>query len=235
MSEFFSGSIAPFWPHSILLTAAIASSFAVAAGIVLENPKLSLANVLVVGGVTIEAVCTLLLFGFDEGISGRQQSTIEEQNSQIIALEMQIAPRRLSKDQFEAIQEIKGKVQSVSVLAQASCLECAFFSFEIVMALQEAGVSVKWYPGRIDAGWKGIYIFLPTFPPKPDEPLFEAFTKAFVPLSGGVISVGSSFSMGPIPLDIPLIAVGEKFPAPTPTAPPAQNKSSKQKSSATAR
>jgi hypothetical protein len=71
MSEFFSGSMEPSWPHAILLTAAISASFAVAAGIVLENPKWSLANVLVVGGVAVEAACTLLLFGFDEGISSK--------------------------------------------------------------------------------------------------------------------------------------------------------------------
>lgn len=76
MSGFFSGSLDPFWPHSVLLTIAVLSSFAVAAGIVLENPKWSLANALVIGGVAIEAACTLLLFGFDEGISGKQQLEI---------------------------------------------------------------------------------------------------------------------------------------------------------------
>jgi hypothetical protein len=55
MSGFFSGSFDPFWPHAVLLTAAIVASFADAAGIVMENPQWSFANVLVVGGVAIEA------------------------------------------------------------------------------------------------------------------------------------------------------------------------------------
>jgi hypothetical protein len=85
MSGFFSGAADPFWPHAILLTVAIVASFAVAFGIVLENPKVTVANVLVVGGVAIEAVCTLLLFGFDEGISSAQQSAIGGQQSTIRA------------------------------------------------------------------------------------------------------------------------------------------------------
>jgi len=84
MRGFFSGTVEPFWPHAVLLTVAIAASFAVAAGIVLENPKWSLANLLVIGGVAIEAACTLLLFGFDEGISGRQQASIVGQQISIL-------------------------------------------------------------------------------------------------------------------------------------------------------
>src|SRR5277367_5267498 len=92
MSTFFSGSLDPFWPHVILLSVAILASFAVAIGIVMESPKWSVANALVVGGVALEAICTLLLFGFDEGISNAQQS-------KIIALETKLAPRSLNIEQ----------------------------------------------------------------------------------------------------------------------------------------
>jgi hypothetical protein len=102
MSGFFSGSADPFWPHVILLTVAILASFAVAGGIVLENPKATIANVLVVGGVAIEAVCTVLLFGFDEGISGAQQSKIIDQQAQIIRL---TTPRNLSPDAVKRVAE----------------------------------------------------------------------------------------------------------------------------------
>jgi hypothetical protein len=103
VSGFFSGSFEPFWPHSILLTASILASFAVAAGIVMENPKWSLANVLVVGGVAVEAACTLLLFGFDEGISSSQKRKIDAQQSKIIALETQLAPRTVTAEQAARI------------------------------------------------------------------------------------------------------------------------------------
>lgn len=93
MSGFFSGSVDVFLPHVVFLTVAAVASFAVAAGIVLENPKWSLANVLVIGGVAIEAICTFLLFGFDEGISAAQQS-------KIVTLETRLAPRQLDDRQM---------------------------------------------------------------------------------------------------------------------------------------
>jgi hypothetical protein len=104
MSGFFSGGVDPLWPHIILLSIAIVASASVAFGIVLENPKWSVANVLVVGGVAIEAVGTILLFGFDEGISNAQQSTIVAQQSEIIRL---TTPRNLSP---AAVQRVASKV-----------------------------------------------------------------------------------------------------------------------------
>jgi hypothetical protein len=106
MSHFFSGTLDPDWPHAILIGGAIVGSIIVAFGIVLEAEKLfSLPTVLVVGGVSIEAIFTLLLFGFDEGISSNQQSTIQAQNSEIIALEKRLAARILSDEQAAAIAE----------------------------------------------------------------------------------------------------------------------------------
>jgi hypothetical protein len=85
----------------LLLVFAVLASFAVAAGIVLESPHWSIANALVIGGVAIEAVCTLLLFGFDEGISGAQQA-------KIVTLETRLAFRSLSDEQFnDLIQQLK--------------------------------------------------------------------------------------------------------------------------------
>jgi hypothetical protein len=97
MSTFFSGLIDPVWPHVILLSVAILASFAVAVGIVLESPHWSVANALVVGGVAFEAVCTLLLFGFDEGISNAQQS-------KIVRLESRLAARSLSETQVSDLK-----------------------------------------------------------------------------------------------------------------------------------
>jgi hypothetical protein len=104
MSGFFSGSLDPFWPHAGLLTVAILASFAVAAGIVMENPKWSLANALVVGGVAIEAACTLLLFGFDEGISASQQKTIVQL----------LGHRVLSQEQKDRLAAVAQKYPSLN-------------------------------------------------------------------------------------------------------------------------
>jgi hypothetical protein len=98
MGGFFSGEMSPGGPHFWLLTVSVLGSAAVAWGIIREAEKVwSLTTLLVVGGVAVEAICTLLLFDFDEGISSKQQKTIEAQRDQIISLERQIAPRQVTR------------------------------------------------------------------------------------------------------------------------------------------
>ena len=81
-SRFLSGDLEPFWPHVALLLVAVLSSIAVGVGIILERPKFSpavhrVAFWLVVVGIGFEAVCTIFLFVFDEGISNKQQAEIK--------------------------------------------------------------------------------------------------------------------------------------------------------------
>jgi hypothetical protein len=102
-TAFTSGGFEPFWPHFVLLSVSVFSSFAVAAGILLERPRYSetvhkVAKLLVAGGVAVVALCTIALFVFDEGISRLQQS-------EIIALEKSIASRPFSVD--EAVKKSK--------------------------------------------------------------------------------------------------------------------------------
>ena len=141
---FFSGEMSPGWPHFWLLTVSVLGSAAVAYGIIREAEKVwSITTLLVVGGVAVEAICTLLLFGFDEGISEKQQKIIEIQRGQIISLEAQIAPRRLSPNEqkyFGAwLSSFKGK--SVRVTSYMLDFEAAFFGQEILQGLRAAGVT----------------------------------------------------------------------------------------------
>jgi hypothetical protein len=171
MSGFFSGSFDPSWPHVVLLSVAIVASFAVAIGIVMESPHWSVANVLVVGGVAIEAVCTILLFGFDEGISQSQQAKI---------VAMQARP--WTKSQFDALQAVKGKVSSVGIFPEKGCLECGMFAGDIELALHSAGVEIyrddnlDWMSGT------GIHVWLPRDPAPPsdksNDPLVAALREA---------------------------------------------------------
>jgi hypothetical protein len=69
----------PFWPHFWLPAVSVLASFAVAGGIIFESSEYSapvhrVAKWLVIGGVAVEAVCTVCLFVFDERISGSQQN-----------------------------------------------------------------------------------------------------------------------------------------------------------------
>jgi hypothetical protein len=99
MSQFFGGALDPTWPHIVLIAGTIVGGALVGLGVILEAPKIISIPVAAVfiGGV-IEAACTLLLFGFDEGISGSQQS-------KIIALEARLTARSLTPQQQRAIAD----------------------------------------------------------------------------------------------------------------------------------
>jgi hypothetical protein len=137
VSGFFSGSFDSAWPHVMLLTMAIVASFAVGVGIVLEDPKWSLANVLVIGGVALEAVCTLLLFGFDEGISSAQQSKIERQNAEIIGLRKNSIDRSIDASAFA--ERLAGVPPArIEIRYVSPCTDCESLSFWLSEALKKA-------------------------------------------------------------------------------------------------
>jgi hypothetical protein len=97
LSAALSGGVDPFWPHLVLLSVSVLCGIAVGAGIIFEAPEYSSATHrkakwLVISGVAVEAVCTVCLFVFDEGISGAQQD-------KIIMLEQRLAPRSLDAEQ----------------------------------------------------------------------------------------------------------------------------------------
>jgi hypothetical protein len=102
ISQFFGGTLDPTWPHAVLIAGSIVGGALVGLGVILEAPKIfSVPVAAVFVGVVIEAACTLALFGFDEGISGAQQS-------KIIALETRIAPRVLTTAQCQGIVDSLG-------------------------------------------------------------------------------------------------------------------------------
>jgi hypothetical protein len=101
-SAFQHGDLEPTFTHMWLLAGAIIGSLIVAGGIALEShwPITRMKRREIVGltfvffGVGLEALFTLALFIFDEGISGAQQSTIASQQSEIISLEKETAKAR---------------------------------------------------------------------------------------------------------------------------------------------
>lgn len=107
INAFFSGSVDPRWPHLILITFGVLASVAVGVGIVLEaERKCSIPTLLVIVGVVLEAICTILLFEFDEGISGSQQSTIKLQQATIISLQREAGPRKIRTDDRAAMEGV---------------------------------------------------------------------------------------------------------------------------------
>jgi hypothetical protein len=103
-----------------------------------------IANVLVIGGVAIEAVCTLLLFGFDEGISDIQQRKITQ-------LEQ---PRHLSGEQKGRIAEVTKLHPSVTfVTVTTSENESWSFVMEIAAELKSDGWN---WAACVDANGRGL-------------------------------------------------------------------------------
>jgi hypothetical protein len=113
-SNFFSGVLDPTWPHILLIGGSLVGGALVGLGVILEAHKiLSLPTLSVFIGIVLEAICTLLLFGFDEGISSKQQSTVEAQQEKIIALETKLAARSFSSPQAA---DIAGRLKPFSPL-----------------------------------------------------------------------------------------------------------------------
>ena len=145
LSNFFSGQVDSLWPHVVLLTGSVLASFAVGGGIIFESPKYServhrIATKLVIAGVVVEAVCTIVLFVFDEGISSKQQSTIEAQQEKIIALEMALSPRGI--DEKKIAEDLKSFSNIAVVVRSISEMEPRRTAGQITATL------------RMHAGWQ---------------------------------------------------------------------------------
>jgi hypothetical protein len=210
LSHFFSGEVDPTWPHAILLTVTVLASFAVAAGIIFESPEYSasvhrVATWCVIVGVAIEAVCTITLFVFDEGISSAQQS-------KIIALETRLAPRVLTSEQFEEFKKLRGSVPAVSLMNSPQ-LEPSMFGAQMAEALNDAGVAITPYFARSGDIFMGTRVCLPirairgNGDTSSDALLFSTLAKA----TGSEPAKCSFDEFGrPVRRDVPLIIVGER-------------------------
>jgi hypothetical protein len=160
VSKFTSGGLEPFWPHFVLLTFSVVGSVAVGVGILLERPKYSaavhrIATGLVISGVVVEAICTIALFVFDEGISQAQQS-------KIIALEAQLTgflePRKLTQGQKTRIIQAIKPFPPVSFVAMFAPGEESWeFVLDISRTLRDAGWDWEPYPsGQGIPVWRSI-------------------------------------------------------------------------------
>ena len=145
VSRFWSGGFEPLWLHVILLSLSVLASLAVGAGIIFERPKYSvaihrIAFWLVVGGVVIEAACTIFLFVFDKELSTSQQF-------KIIALEERIAQRSLSptvQDRIaSALTKFKGTPYDMSLTPDAEL----DFALQIMHTLDKAEWDHRAYGG----------------------------------------------------------------------------------------
>jgi hypothetical protein len=165
----------PFWPHFWLLSVSILASFAVAAGIIFEASEYSasthrVAKWLVIGGVAIEAACTVSLFAFDERISGAQQSTIQDQQAEIISLkksndfllsqeqEIEILAIRARRESAQAVERA-AQLEKDAAVARASVAEANARTAEAQLALEKLKTPRTLGPARQQAIAKAIRSF----------------------------------------------------------------------------
>jgi hypothetical protein len=194
ISAFFSGSLDPFWPHFVLLGCAIIGGIAVGIGIVMESERWSLATVLVVIGVATEAIFTILLFLFDEGISSSQQSKIFD-------LESRIAPRHLSADELTVLEAAVKPFtdRQISIWSYGVDLEAGMLAVQIKSALEAARVPTVDSIGHMVTSWTPRVGVIVT---GPDDKLVEALLTALKPVSAVRGSLGSTKPSNVVPAEI---------------------------------
>ena len=113
--------------------------------------------------------------------------------------------RSLKKEEFDALQQLKGKITKVNIMKERS-VEAAIFADQIIVALTQAGLDVKVYFAPPDYVWTGIMIWSPS---PENDPLMDAFKKAGLLPGWGNIG---SMVYPDVPHDAPLIEIGERFP-----------------------
>jgi hypothetical protein len=174
------------------------------------------ANVVIALGLAIEYVVILRAI-IETGKANRESDEkIAEANERAIKadlarveLEAKLAPRSLSKEQFEILGTLAGKVDTICITAMSD-FEATRFAAQIKDALIDAGITVIDSDQRIGLVWTELYLVFPS--PVENfhsEPLYVTFCAAG-------LSVGAndrrSVPMGDLPLDMPVIMVGTKKP-----------------------
>jgi hypothetical protein len=164
----------------------------------------------------------VLIFGLAcEVITQVKVNTISGQiiaflNNQTAQLETDLQKERektsarpWTKEQFDAIQEIKGSVTDVGILWASHCSDCQILALSIEMALVSAGVQIYGsHAASEDLSGSGVFVKLPVGSDLGTHPLVIALRKAGL-YPGGAMHHIPEFSK--IRTDIPVIFVGDRF------------------------
>jgi hypothetical protein len=149
-----------------------------------------------------EIVLTIAVFVIDGTISIRQQS-------KIIALEIDAAPRSITKEQYETIMTLKGKVPAINVMAPPTG-EPALFAMLIEQVFWRADIKYDIYfpPNGYQSGGNSLCL------PKVDggasieAPLFKVFFAAKMVIAGCAIEYLPFVNLDK---SKPLLVIGERI------------------------
>jgi hypothetical protein len=124
-----------------------------------------------------------------------------------------LAPRAITKQQWDALQELKGEVSEVNITYEWGNLEAGQFVGQIQAALKNAGVKAIQTPAEPNFHWSGnmFAIHTKSDTPEHDDPIVAAFTKAGLGGQAGE----AIFALFPMShtlqhIDVPIIAIGER-------------------------
>jgi hypothetical protein len=131
---------------------------------------------------------------------------LQKQKQELTAEIAKRRARTLTKEQFEALQALRGKVDEINVMYESG-VEPSLFASQIINALMDAGVHVAIYPAPPGMAWTGNMFYWTGFTNDPkDDPLLGPFVKANLYGGYGQINALS----GQFPKDAPLLMVGER-------------------------
>lgn len=135
-------------------------------------------------------------------------------------LEMQahLAPRSLSREQFQEIQSLKGHITAINLAVEADS-ESKMFAGVLSAALMSAGIRVRMYllppamqgPGGLVIYDQGIFDVLSKGTVNPGKLIFDVFSKAKIAKMGMSSQLPINVALPP---DTPAIFVYEKSMSP---------------------
>jgi hypothetical protein len=118
------------------------------------------------------------------------------------------AARPWTKEQFDAIQDVKGVVKDVGILWESHCAECGLLASHIMDALTSAGVQIYGFRAFDFTIGTGVMVLMPAGGDMGTHPLTLALKKA--QLNPAPILHNIDFHN--LRTDIPIIFVGTRFP-----------------------
>jgi hypothetical protein len=176
-------------------------------------------NSLVALGVSGEIQFSRMAFRRDKELKRRSDEKVaettklaEEAQLERVKLEERLAPRRMTKEQYDKLQALRGVVDAVNITSMSD-FEATRFAAQLAKTLRDAGIDAKIHSQRIGLAWTELYVVLPTLADFRADPLYAALKDAGFTVGCGA-RVQPSLSMGDLPSGIPVIMVGQKAPLP---------------------
>ncbi|WP_257195895.1 MULTISPECIES: hypothetical protein [unclassified Bradyrhizobium] len=117
------------------------------------------------------------------------------------------APRPWTKEQFEAVSSMKGRIPAVGILSQRGCLECILLANHLTTAFRAAGAEIYGDPTLDLSFGTGLFVFLPPGSSLNDHPVVLALKAANYHPASMYLDDRHGVRM-----DVPIVVVGEKYP-----------------------